>query len=92
MGISMDCRLPNCSLSGSELNSPRCLVAIGQWLLRLPSLTVSLAAIKLNCGIGYCERLLFHSETTIQLLIVTAGPSFIDFFKALLAETSIKRL
>ena len=55
MGISMDYRLPNrdCSLSGSELNSPRCRVAIAGTVAvaTSPSLTVSLAAIKLNCGI-----------------------------------------
>ena len=41
---------------------------------------------------GYIFGLLFHSKTSIQLLIVTAGTSFIDFFKALLAETGTKRL
>ena len=30
-------------------------------------------------------------QASIQLIIVTAGPSLIDFFKALLAETGTKK-
>ena len=30
-------------------------------------------------------------QASIQLIIVTAGPSLIDFFKALLAETGAKK-
>ena len=43
-------------------------------------------------GFGYFTRALYEMQASIQLIIVTAGPSLIDFFKALLAETGAKRL
>ena len=36
---------------------------------------------------SYFTRILYDMQASIQLIIVTAGPSLIDFFKALLAET-----
>ena len=40
---------------------------------------------------GYFTRALYEMQASIQLIIVTAGPSLIDFFKALLAETGTKK-
>ena len=42
-------------------------------------------------GFGYFTRALYEMQASIQLIIVTAGPSLIDFFKALLAETGAKK-
>ena len=42
-------------------------------------------------GFGYFTRALYEIQASIQLIIVTAGPSLIDFFKALLAETGAKK-
>ena len=42
-------------------------------------------------GFGYFTRALYEMQASIQLIIVTAGPSLIDFFKALLAETGVKK-
>ena len=40
---------------------------------------------------GYFTSALYDMQASIQLIIVTAGPSLIDFFKALLAETGAKK-
>ena len=42
-------------------------------------------------GFGYFTRALYEMQASIQLIIVTAGPSLIDFFKALLAEIGAKK-
>ena len=42
-------------------------------------------------GFGYFTRALYEMQASIQLIIVTGGPSLIDFFKALLAETGAKK-
>ena len=42
-------------------------------------------------GFGYFTRALYEMQASIQLMIVTAGPSLIDFFKALLAKTGAKK-
>ncbi len=42
-------------------------------------------------GFGYFTRALYEMQASIQLIIVTAGLSLIDFFKALLAETGAKK-
>ena len=50
-----------------------------------------LGSIKTVVGFGYFTRALYEMQASIQLIIVTAGPSLIDFFKALLAETGAKK-
>ena len=42
-------------------------------------------------GFGYFTRALYEMQASIQLIIVTAGTSLIDFFKAMLAETGAKK-
>ena len=42
-------------------------------------------------GFGYFARALYEMQASIQLIIVTAGTSLIDFFKAMLAETGAKK-
>ena len=51
-------------------------------------MTGILGSIKTVVGFGY----LYEMQASIQLIIVTAGPSLIDFFKALLAETGAKKV
>ena len=51
-----------------------------------------LGSIKTVVGFGYFTRALYEMQASIQLIIVTAGPSLIDFFKALLAETGAKNI
>ena len=50
-----------------------------------------LGSIKTVVGFGYFTRALYEMQASIQLIIVTAGTSLIDFFKALLAETGAKK-
>ena len=50
-----------------------------------------LGSIKTVVGFGYFTRALYEMQASIQLIIVTAGPSLIDFLKALLAETGAKK-
>ena len=42
-------------------------------------------------GFGYFTRALYEMQASIQLIIVTAGTSLIDFFKAMLAETGAEK-
>ena len=50
-----------------------------------------LGSDKTVVGFGYFTRALHEMQASIQLIIVTAGPSLIGFFKALLAETGAKK-
>ena len=50
-----------------------------------------LDSVKTVVGFGYFTRALYDMQASIQLIIVTAGPSLIDFFKALLAESGAKK-
>ena len=70
MGISMDFHLPNCSLSGSKLNSPHCRVAIGQLLLRIPSLTVSCLCVCVCVCV--CQSCVCVSVSVLMMGLVLA--------------------
>ena len=54
-------------------------------------MTGILGSIKIVVGFSYFTRALYEMQASIQLIIITAGPSLIDFFKALLAETGAKK-
>ena len=50
-----------------------------------------LGSDKTVVGFGYFIRALYDMQASIQLIIVTARPSLMDFCKALLAETGTKK-
>ena len=50
-----------------------------------------LGSDKTVVSFSYFTRVLYEMQASIQLIIVTAGPSLIDSFKTLLAETGAKK-
>ena len=55
-------------------------------------MTGILGSVKTVVGFGYFTRALYGMQASIQLIMVTAGPSLMDVFKALLAETGAKKI
>ena len=54
-------------------------------------MTDILGSDKTVVGFGYFTRALYDIQASIHLIIVTAGSSLIDFFKAMLAESATKK-